>query len=114
MTCVLRFVLAALPMLALWAMLAIAPSAHAHDVTLPTHGQALQDSVGEPLDRHDHGGARHDRSCVSLTGHCGTSAVHDVAGASAVHTEALSATLSPDDRAFAGRSPEADTPPPRV
>ncbi len=113
MACAIRSILATLLVLVLATMLAIEP-ARADGGHASATAHAVQHGAGEPLDQHDHGGARHDRSCVSMIGHCGTMPAHNVAVALVVKAESLPASLPPDDRAFKGRSPEADTPPPRV
>lgn len=113
MTCALRSVLAALLMLALSAMPAGDPLAAGVDPE-PPHSHAMQHGAGGVLDHHDHGAVGHDRSCASMIGHCGTLPLHDAAASPAVQPSVLPATLPPDDVALLGRSPEADTPPPRV
>jgi hypothetical protein len=49
-----------------------------------------------------------------MIGHCGTMPAQDVAVALVLPMATQAAMLPPDGRAFVGRSPEADTPPPRV
>ncbi|MEZ5861316.1 MAG: hypothetical protein R3D25_14635 [Geminicoccaceae bacterium] len=113
MACAVRSILTSLLVLVLATMLAIEP-ARAHDGHTAVDVQATQHGAWEPLDQHDHGGAPHDRSCVSMIGHCGTMPAQDVAVALVLPMATQAAMLPPDGRAFVGRSPEADTPPPRV